>query len=403
MIDPFIAKAEAYLHTLCRELPSRRVGSAGNRAATSFFAETVSAFGFAVETPTFACFDWRQAGVELQVGAERYDAFASPYSLGCDARGPLVVAETLADLTAVSPTPHILLLRGPLASEQIMPKNFTFYNPDHHRELIALLEQQRPLAIIAATSRDPEMVGSGVYPFPLFEDGDFDIPSVYLTDVEGDRLAAQAGQTVHLRSRAERIPATGCNVVARKGARSDRRLVFFAHIDAKPGTPGAADNASGVVVLLLLAEWLADYSGELGVEIVALNGEDYYANPGEMAYLAANNGRFAEILLGINVDGVGFHVGDVAYSLYGCGAETAATLHRLFAAHPGIVPGPPWYAGDHALFMMHERPALALTSERLDDLMAIVHTPQDTPDLLIPERLVAVAAALRTLPTMYDK
>lgn len=36
------------------------------------------------------------------------------------------------------------------------------------------------------------MMGA-LYPFPLFEDGDFDIPSVYMTDVEGERLAAYAG------------------------------------------------------------------------------------------------------------------------------------------------------------------------------------------------------------------
>lgn len=397
MSEQLIAKATAYLQTLCQEIPNRRVGSAGNRAATDFFAETVVSFGFATEQPSFACFDWRQDGVTLSAGGVRYDAFASPYSLGCDVSAPLLVAETVEALTAVPPTPHLLLLRGPIASEQLMPKNFPFYNPDHHRQIIALLEQKRPAAIIAATTRDAAMVGSGVYPFPLFEDGDFDIPSVYLTDKEGDWLAVQAGQMVHLVSRAQRIPATGCNVVARKGDRPDRRLVFFAHIDAKLGTPGAADNASGVVVMLLLAELLADYSGELSIEIVALNGEDYYSNPGEQAYLTANNGRFPEIVLGVNVDGVGLRQSDVAYSLYGCPEETAVALQTLFAQYPGVVPGPPWYAGDHALFMLNERPALALTSEKMDELMVIVHTPEDSPAALDPARLVTVALALRDL------
>ena len=98
-----------------------------------------------------------------------------------------------------------------------MPKDFPFYNPDEHRHIIHLLETKKPQAIVAATSRDPEMVGSGVYPFPLFEDGDFEVPSVYTTDVEGERLAAFAGQEVSLDIQAQRIPATGCNVIARKG------------------------------------------------------------------------------------------------------------------------------------------------------------------------------------------
>jgi len=48
-------------------------------------------------------------------------------------------------------------------------------------------------AIIAATSIDPGLAG-GISPFPLIEDGDFDIPSVYMTIEEGLRLAERVGE-----------------------------------------------------------------------------------------------------------------------------------------------------------------------------------------------------------------
>ena len=95
-------------------------------------------------------------------------------------------------------------------------------------------------------------------------------------------------------------------------------MVVCAHIDAKQGTPGALDNATGVVVLLLLAELLQDYSGKLGLEIVALNGEDYYSAPGEILFLRENAGKFGEIVLAINMDGAGYNQGNTAYSLYDC-------------------------------------------------------------------------------------
>ena len=38
------------------------------------------------------------------------------------------------------------------------------------------LEAKKPKAIITATARDLEMVDTG-YPFPMFEDGNFEIPS----------------------------------------------------------------------------------------------------------------------------------------------------------------------------------------------------------------------------------
>jgi aminopeptidase YwaD len=278
-----------------------------------------------------------------------------------------------------------------------MPKNFHFYNPEEHQHIIRLLETKRPEAIIAATSRSPEMAGA-VYPFPLIEDGDFDIPSVYATEEEGARLARRAGELASLDVRALRSAARGYNVIARQGARPDRRVVLFAHIDTKPGTPGALDNAGGVVVLLLLAELLTDPAGDLTVELVAMNGEDYYSNPGELQYLNRNRGRFAEMVLGVNLDGVGFHEGETAYSLYGCPDDLAALLRETLSGRPGMIEGEPWYQGDHAIFLVNEVPTLAFTSDRSEDMLAnVVHTPKDRPELVAADKLVDTAVALRDI------
>jgi aminopeptidase YwaD len=420
-------KAATYLRRLSVDISSRRVGSQGNQAATDLFAAAVASFGFDIQCPSFDCVDWRHDGAELSVAGAAFEAFPSPYSLGCRVRAPLLVISDIAELEAADLSGKIVLLRGEIATEQLMPKNFPFYNPDHHRRIIYLLEAKQPLAIVAVTSRDLQGVG-GVYPFPLFEDGDFDIPSVYMTDEEGNRLAEHAAaptavfrdQEISLHSRACRIPATGCNVIARKGrqAASDmrhgrhpaqggdphRRVVLFAHIDARIGSPGANDNASGVVALLLLAELLADYHGSLGVEIVAMNGEDYFSNPGEQQWIALNMGRFDEIVLGINLDDIGYHKGNVAYSLYDCPADLDGVIRRLFSAHQGLIEGEPWYQGDHGLFMINHIPALAITSELLTELMAdITHTPKDTVEIVDPAKLVTVAFALRDLLLDLDQ
>ncbi|MCI0478861.1 MAG: hypothetical protein L0Y55_21675, partial [Anaerolineales bacterium] len=173
-------KAEAYLQKLCVEIPSRRVGSPGNRAATDFFAQRVASFGFRVECPTFDCIDWKCDGVRLSANGAAFDALASPYSLGCRVTAPLVVVSTIQDLESAELFGKVVLLRGEIAKEQLMPKNFSFYNPDEHKRIVALLETKKPRAIIAATTHNPDLVGA-MYPFPLIEDGDFDIPSVFMT------------------------------------------------------------------------------------------------------------------------------------------------------------------------------------------------------------------------------
>lgn len=399
----FSTKAEAYLRKLCLEIPNRRVGSRGNRDATGFFAEVVASFGFDVQSPQFDCMDWTQEGAQLTAAGAAFEVHASPYSLGCRARAPLVAASTLDELQQLDCSGKLLLLRGDLTREQLMPKNFTFYNPEEHQRIVRLLEAKKPQAILAATSRDPGLAGA-MYPFPVIEDGDFDIPSVYMKDVDGDRLAVYAGKDVYLESRARRIPAKGCNVVARKGGDLSHRVILFAHIDAKIGTPGAIDNASGIVTLLLLGELLADYSGQLGIEIVALNGEDYYSAPGEMLFLSQNAGKFEQVLLGVNLDGAGYHRGKTAYSLYDPPDEIAATIRDVFAGYAGIVEGEQWYQSDHSLFVMNNRPALAITSDAFMELSTeITHTPNDRPEIVAVEKLVDIALALREILLRMDR
>lgn len=389
-------KGRQYLHQLTVEIPNRRTGSLGNRMATDFFAEVAAGAGFAVETPWFECLAWRKGGAHLRLGDVAFEARVSPFSLGVAARAPLAVASTVEELEGLTATGKVLLLRGEIAKEQLMPKNFPFYNPEEHRKIIDLLERQQPLAIVAATAQNPEMAGA-VYPFPLFEDGDFDIPSVYTTEEVGNLLATHVGDEVVLEIRAERSQAQACNVVARKG-NPERRVALLAHIDAKDGTPGAIDNAAGTVTLLLLAELLADYAGDLGVEIVAMNGEDYYSNPGEQLYLRLNAGLFEQIVLGVNLDGVGYVKGKTAYSLYNCPAELEQSIQRAFSAYPGLAQGEPWYQGDHGLFLFNQRPALAITSELVMELeQNFVHSAQDTPEIVDPARLAEAARALHEL------
>ncbi len=389
--------AEAYLNRLCVDIPNRRVGSAGNHAATSFFSETVTAFGFHIESQEFDCIDWVTDGASLLTDGTPFEVFSSPYALGCQVAAPLTTVSTVAELETAQVAGTVLLLRGEIAKEQLMPKNFRFYNPEEHQRIIRLLEARPPQAIIAATSRNPELAGA-VYPFPLFEDGDFDIPSVYMTEEEGVRLARHAGALATLDSRARRIPSHGYNLSAHKGAAASRRVVLSAHIDAKMNTPGALDNATGVVTLLLLAELLKDYRGTLGVELAPFNGEDYYASPGELLYLERNRGKLGDIVLNINLDTPGYREGNTAYSLYGCSDELAATIRRTFSAQPGMAEGEPWYQGDHMVFAQNGVPALAITSDGLMAIeTAVAHTPADRPELVDCGRLVALAAALKDI------
>ena len=398
MIDKIYAdKASTYLQTLSSVKPNRRTGSSGNRDATRFFAEVIEGFGLSVDIQPFDCLDYIRGKSLLKSDDMKYELFTSPYSMGCDVSSEIIAISSLDNLAACSCENGILLLHGSLCDEQLMPKNFVFYNPEHHQQTIAILEQKDPSAIITATKRSPDMVGA-LYPFPLIIDGDFDIPVAYCTDTVGDKILADSSDHFHLVIESQRIKSAANNVIARINPTASTKIVVTAHIDAYEDSPGASDNASGTVVLLLLAEMLRKYEGGRGGEIAAFNGEDHYSVGGQMDYLARYGGEFSKILVVINVDGVGYVRGRSAYSTYGLAPDVQKKTDTVFEEFDGVIEGEPWFNGDHMIFVQNDVPAIAFTAELMPELMqTITHTSADTPDKVDPVRLVEVARALESL------
>lgn len=401
--DAYTRLAKTYLHDLCVTIGARPTGSAANRRAQDYVAAAFTRIGYTPQYQSFTCLDWTQDGARLAVGGEAFAALVSPYSLGCNVCAPLAVVSSIEELEAADIDGKIVLVRGDLAREQLMPKNFPFYNPAEHKRVIDALEAKCPQAIVAATSRDAGVAGA-IYPFPLIEDGDFDIPSVYMTEDEGARLAHFAGALATLEIAAQRRPSTACNVIAQQAGNSQRKVVVCAHLDSKVSTPGALDNAAGIATLLLLADLLSSHNGRLGIEFVAINGEDYYASSGEVRYLESNHAKLGDIALAINMDGLGYRVGKAAFSLYECPDSLAHTVRSTLARHDALLEGEQWYQGDHMIFALNQRPALAITSAQMTELWStIAHTSADTPDLVDASSLIAVASALHALILEMEK
>jgi aminopeptidase YwaD len=397
--DLLLSKCNEYLKTLCIDIPERCVGSHGNRQATSFLEQELSIQGWETEMAEFEAMDWEEEGAKLQSDEADFHVLASPYSLGFRGEGELVSASTIEALSKVDAKNKILFLFGEIAREQLMPKNFVFYNPEEHQKIISMLENSGAKAIISATGRNAALAG-GVYPFPLIEDGDFDIPSVYMTEEEGSKLIPRIGKNVFLESISKRIPGKGYNVIGKKGNYNSPKIVVTAHIDAKKGTPGAIDNATGVVVLILLSELLKDYNGNKLIEIVAFNGEDYYAVPGQMNYINANYNHFNKMLLNINIDGAGYKEGLSSFSLFNLPEEILRQTKTVINQYSGITEGVPWPQGDHSIFLQYGVPAIAVSSkwfiDNIDD-QDITHTPKDHIGIVDCNKIIEIAQALNTL------
>jgi aminopeptidase YwaD len=395
--NEFYQKAKSYLNKLCNLIPNRRLGSIGNKLATNFFADTIKTWNYQIDTTEFECLDYQAKSPKLTQGEISYPIFVSPYSLACRTMKKLVVASTISELEKINCKDKILLLKGKICEEQLMPKNFVFYNPDHHKKIIKLLETKKPKAIITATSKKPQLVGA-LYPFPLINDGDFNIPSIYCTDVVGKQISFQKNKVFNLQIDSKRILTTASNVVATKKTDAKHKITLCAHIDTFENTPGAGDNASGVVVLLLFAEMLKNYKNQLGIEIIAINGEDHYSVAGQMDYLNRYQKSLSQIILAINIDDVGHKNGNAAYSFYDLPKKIKNKTNIIFEKFPELISGDPWYQGDHMIFVQKNIPTMAITTSNMAEVMAtITHTPKDTPKTIDCKKLVEIAKALKIL------
>jgi aminopeptidase YwaD len=397
--DPQLNKCKDYLKTLCEDITERCVGSSGNRQATCFLEKELSLCDWETELIEFDAIDWEENGAVLKSEEKYFDVLVSPYSLGFRGEGELISASTIEELSKINAKNKIIFLFGEIAREQLMPKNFVFYNPEEHQKIISILENSGAKAIISATGRNAALAG-GVYPFPLIEDGDFDIPSVYMTEEEGLKLIPKIGEIVFLESLSKRIPGKGYNVIGKMGNKNSPKIVVTAHIDAKKGTPGAIDNATGVIVLLLLSDLLKDYGGNKLIEIVAFNGEDYYAVPGQMNYISTNKDSFNKILLNINIDGAGYKEGQSAFSLFDLPDEILQATRKVISHYSGITEGIQWPQGDHSIFLQFGVPAIAVSSKWFIDNISdqdITHTPKDNIEIVDCNKIIEISQALNTL------
>jgi aminopeptidase YwaD len=373
---------QAHLTELVNHIGARPTGSPANQRAGAYLKRQFADVGWQVETPPFVCLWWEGGSARLTCGSDSFAAQVNPYSPPFEGIRPFVVVDTLQALEAHADLRgRFVVLTGTLANDAYFPLNFPFVTFDEQQRVVRHLLAAQPDAVIG--------VGGAV---PLFCDADFSLPSVTVTDaprfLDWDRPLC-----LSITSRV--TPSTGYNVIARSAKLTPPKIVISAHYDTWFDTPGGIDNAAGVTVLLLLAHLLNPHTSN--VEFVVFNGEDHYAAPGEVSYLAKGIGETACC---INVDGVGAKGHSASTAYFG---DAPALFDRIRAEQqrfPGIVTAEPWYESDHTMFVQQGIPAVALTSVPFDDaLRSTHHTAADTVDQVDGAALVEVARFLQQIVT----
>ena len=382
-----IKRVVDHLRTIASEIGPRPVGSEANRLAVAYARGVLDGTGMEVEEQPFEALAWKDLGSTLTLNSGSKRVMANPFSPPCQVQAEAVLVRTVEELERADVRGKVVVMAGDLSSEQLFPKNYPFFSVPEHQRVVSLLEERAPSAIVCVSSRVESIE-------PIIEDGDFHIPSVTVPKT----LQIENGQPLLLTVSTHSELSWGSNVVASSHSRKGRRIVVCAHIDTKPDTPGALDNASGVATLLLLAELLAESYGGAGVEIALLNGEDYYSSPGQVRYVQELGDSIGEIDLAINVDGVGYAGSLNTVAFFEMSDGLRASVNAVVEKSQGIVSVDPWPQGDHMIFAAAGIASLALTSASSFDLLeSLVHTEKDTTEILDPESVVQVSEFIESI------
>lgn len=354
----------------------RAVGTLGNEKILNIVSDCLQSSGYSVTEHPFSCMVWDTDSSWLEGTGIKLPVFVSPYSNAFEGNGIAKVISTIDELEKESYEKNILFLIDELAKESLQPKDYPFYYPEEHKRIIDTLEKKKPLAVIAVTGKHPMC---GQEPFPLLEDGNFEIPSACISVDDYEKLATKLdGNSFYLKIASKKESVESRQIIAsRKSANSKGTIAICAHMDSKNFSPAALDNASGLLTLLKVAEKLEckDYD----IDIIPFNTEEYFQPDGELLYLEQLQAEKKSLSLFINIDSVGHTGSKVAVSLYNFEEDHEKAVKSLLKNNKNVEIGDCWYAGDHTALAFSGTKCIAIaSSDMFTGGLNNTHTPSDT-------------------------
>lgn len=353
----------------------RPAGSNRNREAGQYIIDVLSENGYETETQSFPCCYWSHQRAELLLNNIYLTAIPNTYTPPCSLNLPFEAAGSLDELETSDITNKIAVIYGQLTKEVLTPKGNKFFNPEEHKKIVSLLESKNPSAVIAVSHEFEN-------PRPVIEDCDFNIPSVTVSSIDGLKILNYPESTIQLTIPCQKSASVAENIIGRREAGFDKKVVICANFDTRYNSPGIFDNASGTSALLTIAEMLAYKDLSIGVELVAFNDEEYTAK-GAVAYIEKYRNTFPRIITAINLDGIGNRLGVNCMTSFETNSYTNSVIDNLIKKYPDIKRVDQWYSEDHTIFLLCNVPTLAFSSM---DFPPVVQTQWDNIEWVDPQK-----------------
>ncbi|CAM2921227.1 M28 family peptidase [Paenibacillus sediminis] len=383
-----------HLKVLSSEIGVRPIGAISNHEASSYIENIFKSSGINIETQQFEIPCWENIEASLTIYGHLRKVTSNIFSPSVDVTAEVVPLCTIDELASSQLDGKIAVLYGELAKENFTAKGFTIYNPEHHKQIIHLLEQKNPAAVITVNLHTHTDL-------PLISDWDFGIPSVTISPEDALLLiGTNAPPSVHLKIHSKRTLGHTKNVIGRKEGSRNEKIIMSAHYDSVFGSPGAFDNASGVAVLLTLVEELSQRGFKTGFEFVAFGSEEYLGI-GDRVYINKHKDELRAAIAALNFDGVGQILGTNTVTLMAGSSQLEDELRRIKSSFPSVHWTNPWYDSNHFTFFSNGVPSIPIRSTGVTDL---IHTKNDEWHWISPSKLAEVVTlAIQMIEMLQDK
>jgi aminopeptidase YwaD len=382
-------KAFEHVRYLSETIGSRPVGTPSNEQAALYIENLFRTNLDSCESQEFDSYMWEAKESFIQLNNQYYPVYPHHFTTSIDMDSEIVPACTEEELIKQDLENKIVIIYGDLTSESITPKNFKVYNPERHQNIVRILEEKKPSAIIAIQHKEN-------WNNPIFKDWDFLIPSCSVPPSVGRVILLQ--KRLRLAIHADKKSAIVRNVVGRKYGRSKEKIVIMAHFDTYYGTKGAFDNASGAGILLTLAEEISSREMNSSFEFIAFNSEEYQA-VGDQVYLNTVNHDLSNIKLAINIDGAGIVTGTNTITTMGCSDPLTDEVRKIKEEFPGIKWSEPWFESNHSSFFFRGVPTLPLNAVGGSSLL---HQKEDTIEHISAIKLKEMADIIIQILLLVD-
>lgn len=378
-------------------IKERPCGSEANNEVIDYLKQQMEKISNKVDNIPFDCMTWKKEYSYINLDGEEFEVLASPFSKGVQTAGKLCSVSTIEELRNCDMKDCIVIVYGDLTTNPISAKDYPFYYPDEHKEINDIFESRKPKAILAFTG---QASNCGLSPFPLFEDGNFEIPSAYIEESKLPLFLRHLNKTVEIEINSQRLPATSSQLIATKKGKKEDLIVICAHMDSKDDTDGAIDNGSGTLVLLRMLELLDGILTSHTIQFVPYNSEETYHASGELVHLEHLKDKKVSYVL--NIDTPCFKNRKSEVSTFNMEPHSK-TIEDVVSKENQLCMGEPWYAGDHMPFAMQGIPTMAVIVEDFNkEGVFYTHTKRDSRELLDEQIIEEVSASLVNLLLEID-